>query len=80
MRKKDNIHIHALLAEVTRYLVEDETMSIEMLSAYEALDTCPSSIHKSKQNHREAIMILRSAIERCLEETQTERQTQSVHR
>jgi len=80
MRKIEHIYTHALLAEVTRYLIEDETMSVEVLSAYNALGTRPSSIHKSKQNHREAIMVLGSAIEPCLEETHTDSQKQSVNR
>lgn len=80
MRKKEHVHIHALLAEVTRYLIEDETMSVESLAAYDELGTRPSSIHKSKQNHSEAIMALTSAIEQCLTETPTESQEQSVNR
>ncbi|EMA14654.1 UPF0058 family protein [Haloarcula amylolytica] len=80
MRKKEYIHIHALLAEVTRYLIENEAMSAETLSAYDALGTRPTSIHKSKQNHCEAIIVLNSAIEPCLKETHTDGQKQSVNR
>jgi hypothetical protein len=80
MRKKELIHIHALFAEVTRYLIEDETMSVEMLSAYDALGTRPSRIHESKQKHYEAIMVLSSAIGHCLTETHTDSQKQSVNR
>lgn len=79
MRKKEHIHMHALLAEVTRYLIEEETMSAEMLSTYDALATRPSSIHKPKENHREAVMALSSAIEPCLEERMTTGQQQSVN-
>lgn len=72
MHKTEYIHTHALLVEVTRYLIEDETMPVEMLSAYDALETSPSSIHKPKQSHCEAIIALSSAIEPCLKETPTE--------
>lgn len=72
MRKKEHIYIHALLVEVTQQLIEDDTMSVEMLSEYEALETYPTSIHKSKQNHHEASLALSSAIEPCLDETRTE--------
>jgi hypothetical protein len=68
MRKKEYIYTHALLVEVTRYLIENDTISAEMLSAYDAIETRPASIHKSKQNHREAIMILSSAIASLTEE------------
>jgi hypothetical protein len=80
MRKKEFIHIHALFAEVTRYLIEEETMPVEMLSAYDALETRPSSIHKSKQSHHEAIVTLGSAIDQYLTETHTDSQKQSVNR
>jgi hypothetical protein len=80
MRKKEHIHTHALLAEVTRYSIENETMPAEMLSAYDALGTHPTSIHQSKQNHREAIMALSSAIEPCLKDTPTDSHEQSVNR
>jgi hypothetical protein len=80
MRKKDHIHIHALLAEVTRHLIENDTMPVERLSAYDSLETRPTSIHRPKQNHREAIMLLGSAIEPCLEETRTDSHEQPVNR
>lgn len=80
MRKKEHIHIHALLAEVTRYLIKNETMPAETLSAYDALGTRPSSIHKPKQNHHEAILVLSSAIEPCLKETRTDSPEQSMNR
>lgn len=80
MRKTEYIHTHALLAEVTRRLVENGTMSVETLSTYDALETRPSSIHKSKQNHREAILMLGRAIESCLREARTDSHEQSVNR
>lgn len=80
MRKKEHIHTHALLAEVTRYLIENEAMSAEMLAAYDALGTRPSSIHKSKQDHRKAITVLSGAIESYLKEAHAHSHEQSVNR
>lgn len=80
MRKKEYIHTHALLAEVTRYLIENEDVPVETLSAYDALDTRPSSIHKSKQDHDEAITVLSSAIEPQLEQARTDSPGRSVNR
>lgn len=80
MRKKEYIHIHALLAEVTRYLIEDGSIPVETLSAYDALGTRPSSIYKSKQDHREAVLALSRAIEPCLEGTDADRHEQPVNR
>ncbi|MCU4716987.1 UPF0058 family protein [Halapricum hydrolyticum] len=78
MRKKEYIHTHALLAEVTGYLIENETMPVDRLTAYNELETCPSSIHETKQKHHEAIMALSSAIGRCLKEIPTDSHGQSV--
>lgn len=80
MRKKECIHLHTLLAEVTQYLNEEESMQVEKLSAYDALETRPSSIHKPKENHSEAIMLLSRAIEPCLEETRGDSHERSLNR
>lgn len=80
MRKKEHIHVHALLVEVTRYLIEDETIPVERLSAYDALETRPSSIHQPKENHREAIMVLCRAIEPWLGRKRPDSHEQSVNR
>lgn len=80
MRKQEYIHTHALLAEITRYLSGEEIIQDEMLSVYDALETRPSSIQQSKQNHREAMMLLSSTIECCLTETHAGGRKESVHR
>jgi len=79
MRKKEYIQIHALLAEVTRYLIENGSMSVETLSAYDAVGTRPTSIHDSKQHHYEAMMVLSSIIDSSLTETRTESQHRSMN-
>jgi len=80
MRKIEYVHMHALLAEVTRYLIETETMPAETLSAYDTLGTRPTSIHKSKQQHHEALVVLGSTVESSLNETRTDNPEQSVSR
>lgn len=80
MRKKEHIHIHALLAEVAQYLIEDGTIADERLSAYGALETRPSSIYQPKEKHHEAVMALSSAIQPCLEETLTDGYEQPTNR
>lgn len=80
MRKKEHIHLHALLAEVTRYLIEDDSVPVEVLSVYEVLGTRPASIHEPKGNHREAILVLSSALERCLEQPNEDSRERSVNR
>jgi hypothetical protein len=80
MRKKEHIHIHALLAEVTRHLLENGQLSADRLAAYDALGTRPSNVHDSKRDHREAIMTLGAAIELCLDRTPTESHDHPVNR
>ncbi|MFT4923175.1 MAG: hypothetical protein ACI8XM_002401 [Haloarculaceae archaeon] len=80
MRKKEYIHIHALLVETTRFLIENEDMPAETLSTYDALGTNPSSIHKSKQSHHEAITALNSAIEPWFEQTRSDSPEPSMNR
>lgn len=80
MRKKEFIHIHALLLEVTQYLIENEDMAVEMYSTYDELDVRPSSIHKQKQNHHEAVKILGDSVERSLEQGHTESPDRPVNR
>lgn len=79
MRKKEYIHIHALLVEVTRYMIENEDMPAETLSTYHALDTRPSSIHKSKHHHHEAVTVLTSAIRPWVEQTRTDSPERSLN-
>lgn len=69
MRKKELIQIHALLLEVTRYLIETENMPAERMSTYYALGVTPLGVHKSKQDHYEAITLLFNAVEREFEQT-----------
>jgi len=80
MRKKELVNIHALLLEVTQYALDTEDVPTEIHSTYAALDVRPSSIHKPKQNHYEAITILGDSIERSLEQTDTDSSDRPVNR
>lgn len=63
MRKQELIPTHALLLEVAQYLIENGDMPAETMFTYYALDVRPSSIHKSKQDHYDAITVLGNVIE-----------------
>lgn len=67
MRKQECIHVHALLVEVAHYLIDRREISAETLAGYRDLDTRSSSVHRSKADHRDAIMMLATAIETSLE-------------
>ncbi|HKL30202.1 MAG TPA: UPF0058 family protein [Natrialbaceae archaeon] len=65
MRKQEFIHLHALLAEVTTDF-QDCGRSIE-LEAYREQGVRPTSIHKSKTAHKEAVMTLAGELVENLE-------------
>lgn len=65
MRKQEFIHLHALLAEVTTDF-QACGRSIE-LDAYREHGVRPTSIHKSKTDHKEAVMTLAGELVENLE-------------
>lgn len=67
MRKQEYIHVHGLLVEISNYLIDQGDMSAEMLTEYRGLDTRSMGVHESKGQHRDAIMVLATAIETSLE-------------
>lgn len=69
MRKKELIPTHALLLEVAQHLIENENMPARQMSTYHALGVTPLGIHKSKQDHYEAITVLIDTIEEEFEQT-----------
>lgn len=71
MRKQEYIHLHALLAEVSNDVQENGTEVT--LDDYESLGIRPSSIHKSKTDHKEAVRALATCLTRNMEATADER-------
>ena len=69
MRKKELISTHALLLEVAQYLIENESMPAQRISTYHTLGVTPLGVHKSKQDHYEAITVLLNTIEEEFEQT-----------
>ena len=60
MRKQEYIHLHALLAEVSN---DVQAFGTEVtLDTYESLGIRPSSIHKSKTDHKEAVQALATCL------------------
>ncbi len=71
MRKQEYIHLHALLAEVSNDVQANGTGVT--LDDYEALGIRPSSIHKSKTDHKEAVQALATCLTESMDETVDER-------
>lgn len=60
MRKQELIHMHALVTEISEYLMSNgEEIDME---SYESLYTSPIAIHQSKTAHAEAVMTLSQCI------------------
>lgn len=70
MKKQELIHLHGLLSEVRS---EYEQWGTELdLTEYEELGVKPTSIHRSKTDHKAAVFKLASGITSSAEEETTE--------
>jgi len=67
MKKQELIHLHGLLAEVSNNYEEYNELSLDY-SDYEDLGVRPTSIHKSKTDHKAAVFALANCITSDLEE------------
>lgn len=71
MKKQELIHLHGLLAEVSNdFEAYDE--SELALEEYEELGVRPTSIHKSKTDHKAAVFALARGITTGMHDTDTE--------
>ena len=57
MKKQELIHLHGLLAEVGSYYEAKEDTTIS-LDEYESMGVRPTSIHRSKTDHQDAVFAL----------------------
>jgi hypothetical protein len=69
MKKLELIHLHGLLAEIAARCERENDLSID-LTAYESLETRPTSIQKPKDTHRDATLALAEAITAALHDEQ----------
>jgi len=67
MRKQELVHLHGLLVEITRSLVDQGTIPDSIWTEYEALDTNAHSIHAPKSDHEEAVLCLATTLSTTLE-------------
>jgi len=61
MRKQELIHLHGLLATVREFCEEDLGETVDR-AQYSELPIQPTSIHKSKADHQEAVAALATDI------------------
>lgn len=71
MKKQELIHLHGLLAEVQNQCENWEAEQFPM-TEYETLGVRPTSIHKSKTDHKAAVFKLAKGITTSVNDTETE--------
>ncbi|MFB6112521.1 MAG: UPF0058 family protein [Halodesulfurarchaeum sp.] len=69
MKKQELIHLHGLLAEVGNYYETVASDDLE-LDEYESLGIRPTSIHKSKTDHKTAVFALADGITGTMEDAE----------
>ena len=69
MKKQELIHLHGLLAEVGNHFEKRDGEQIT-LDEYDSLGVRPTSIHKSKTDHKAAVFALSEAITSGMRETE----------
>jgi hypothetical protein len=71
MKKQELIHLHGLLSEVRDQCEEWQDADVD-LDSYRTLGVRPTSIHKSKTDHKEAVFELATAITAGMEEAEAD--------
>jgi len=61
MKKQELIHLHGLLAEVGGHFETHRDQELD-LESYEALGVRPTSIHRSKTDHKAAVFALMEGV------------------
>ena len=77
MKKQELIHLHGLLAEVSNHceMADDVTIDLE---EYHDLGVKPTSIHKSKTDHKDAVFAIATGITSRLDAEEREPVPQSA--
>ena len=70
MKKQELIHLHGLLAEVGNYYERVSARELD-LEEYEQKGVRPTSIHKSKTDHKDAVFALAKGITGTMEQAES---------
>jgi hypothetical protein len=71
MKKQELIHLHGLLAQVQNHYEEETGNTVEH-DEYASLGVQPTSIHKSKTDHKAAVFAIARGITSEMEAEHTE--------
>lgn len=66
MKKQELIHLHGLLSEVRAECANTSGMEVD-LSEYDGIGVKPTSIHRSKTDHKAAVFALARGLTESLE-------------
>ncbi|MEF8813079.1 MAG: UPF0058 family protein [Halovenus sp.] len=72
MKKQELIHLHGLLAQVQNHYEEQTGSTVEQ-EEYLTLGVQPTSIHKSKTDHKDAVFALAGSLTSEMDSEETER-------
>jgi hypothetical protein len=72
MKKQELIHLHGLLAQVQNHYEEETGNTVEH-DEYATLGVQPTSIHKSKTDHKAAVFAIANGITTEMDAGETER-------
>lgn len=78
MRKHELVHLHGLLVEITQSLDDQDAIPAEIWTEYEALGINACSIHASKGDHEEAVLLLATTLGATLEQPTEEQSSMSI--
>ena len=71
MKKQELIHLHGLLAEIHTQVENWDEEEVD-LTAYNELGVQPTSIHRSKTDHKAAVFKLAEGITSSMDEAEQE--------
>ncbi|MFB6299878.1 MAG: UPF0058 family protein [Halobacteriales archaeon] len=68
MKKRELLHLHGLLAELRRYLEEDDLVPEDAFDQYDERAVSPLGVQERKEKHRTAVLLLRDGLSETVEE------------
>jgi hypothetical protein len=68
MKKRELVHLHALLSRTRRFLRRRERIPEDTFEGYEAVGVAPQAVYESKGVHEEAVVELATALVDAIED------------
>ncbi|MDY6817769.1 MAG: UPF0058 family protein [Halobacteriales archaeon] len=69
MKKRELLHLHGLLAELRRYLEDEELVPDHAFEQYDDRAVSPLGVQERKEKHRIAVLLLRDGLAETVEES-----------